>query len=102
MFKNRIELTPKVYYEIEFWRNYLFDNYKNSNDFQYRVNLYRSLWRCLNQLSPLTATEVLDDDEYLITVDDLFKITYLSMISLIDNVSFIYVTNIDFLRLDFD
>jgi hypothetical protein len=93
MFKNRIELAPGVYTKIELWRNYLFDNYEDANDFQYHVNLYRSLWRCLNQLSPLTATEILDNNEYLITVDNLFEITYSSLISFIDEISFIYVTD---------
>jgi hypothetical protein len=96
MFRNPVELAPKVYNKIEFWRNYLFDTYQDRHDFQYRVNLYGSLWYYLNRLSPASATEILDNNEYLMSVENLFDITYLSGFSIIDNVSFIYVTDIRF------
>ena len=99
MFSNRIELAQKVFVKIEIWRDYLFDDYKNREDFHYRVDVYRCLWRYLNQLSLASATSVLDDNVYLLSVDNLFDISYSFMVSTIDNISFIYVTDIN---LNFD
>jgi hypothetical protein len=96
MFKNRVKLAPKVRAKIDIWQDYLFDNYRNREDLNYRVDMCRCLWRHLNQLSAASAVPALESGVYWTSVDDLFDVMYSLVISEADNLPFIYVKDIDF------